>query len=91
METWQAEWNAGDYLCCDESMIFWRGGGEMHVTYQPRKPTQYGMELKTLVCCISGLLLMAEIAEGKVAQALKEYRDRVGESTAVTLRLCKPW
>jgi len=39
----------------------------MHVTYQPRKPTQYGMELKTLVCCISGLLLMAEIAEGKVA------------------------
>ena len=75
MATWQSEWNAGNFLCCDESMIFWRGGGEIHVTYQPRKPCQYGMEIKTLVCSESGLLLIAEIAEGKACQATKEYRD----------------
>ena len=45
------------------------------MTYQPRKPTQYGMEIKMLVCSESGLLLMAEICEGKVCQATKEYRD----------------
>lgn len=33
VNTWQEKWNPGTYLCCDESMIFWRGGGEIHVTY----------------------------------------------------------
>jgi hypothetical protein len=33
------------------------------------------MEIKTLVCSESGLLLIAEIAEGKACQATKEYRD----------------
>lgn len=33
VDTWQEKWNPGNYLCCDESMIFWRGGGEIHVTY----------------------------------------------------------
>lgn len=89
--TWQDKWNPGNYLCCDESMIFWRGGGEVHVTYQPRKPTPYGIELKTMACSESGVMLNAELAEGKARQARKQYRDQVGESTAVTLRLCKPY
>lgn len=78
-------------MCCDESMIFWRGGGEVHVTYMPRKPTQYGVELKTMCCSESGVLLNAEMAEGKEEDAKKGYRDQVGQSTAVTLRMCKPY
>jgi hypothetical protein len=56
-------------------MIFWRGGGEVHVTYMPRKPTQYGVELKTMCCSESGVLLNAEMAEGKLKDAKKQYRD----------------
>ena len=33
VECWRAAWSPGDILCCDESMIFWRGTGEIHVTY----------------------------------------------------------
>ncbi len=78
-------------MCCDESMIFWRGTGEVHVAYQPRKPTKYGIEMKTTACAESGLCVNAELAEGKERDATKEYREEVGQSTAVTLRLCKPW
>lgn len=72
-------------------MIFWRGGGEVQVIYQPRKPTQYGIELKTCCCADSGVMINAELTEGKVRDAEKEYRDQVGQSTAVTLRMAKPW
>lgn len=75
VDTWQDKWNPGNFLCCDESMIFWKGGGEVHVTYQPRKPTPYGVELKTLCCSDSGVLLNAEMAEGKERDAVKKYRD----------------
>lgn len=37
--TWQGAWSPGDYLVCDESMVFWEGTGEVHVTFQARKPT----------------------------------------------------
>ena len=32
-DTWQHAWNPGNYLCCDESMIFWQGTGEVVVIY----------------------------------------------------------
>lgn len=48
------------------------------MTYQPRKPTPYGIELKTMACSDSGVMLNAEIAEGKNVDAEKEYRDQVG-------------
>ncbi len=47
--------------------------------------------MKTCACSDSGLCINAELTEGKVRDAEKEYRDEVGQSTAVTLRLCKPW
>ncbi len=91
VRTWQDHWNPGTYICVDESMIFWRGGGEVLVLYQPRKPTEYGIEMKTAACAESSLCLHAELTEGKVRDAEKEYRDQVGQSTAVTLRLTKLW
>lgn len=38
-KTWQEAWNPGNYLVADECMIFWKGTGEAHVTFQGRKPT----------------------------------------------------
>ncbi len=59
-------------------MIFWRGGGEVLVTYQPYKPTQCGIEMKTSCCADSGVCVNAELTEGKVRDAEKEYRAQVG-------------
>lgn len=78
-------------MVVDENMIFWTGTGEVHVTYLPRKPTPYGIELKSLACGETNILLNAEMVEGKEADASKEYRDHVGATTATTLRLVKPW
>ena len=89
--TWQSAWNPGTMLTMDESMVFWKGTGEVHVTYQPRKPTKYGIELKSMVCSESKIMLKAEMAEGKELDAAKEYRDFLGASPATTLRLAKPY
>lgn len=89
--TWRAAWNPGNYLTVDESMVFWRGTGEVHVTFQPRKPTQYGIELKTMVCSEGKIVLAAEMAEGKELDAAKAYRDVLGASPATTLRLTEPY
>jgi hypothetical protein len=72
-------------------MIFWEGTGEVHVTFQGRKPTQYGIEFKDMACGIAHIMLMIELAEGKDKDALKEYRDAVGATTACTLRLTAPY
>ena len=34
VSTWQDSWNASSYLCVDESMVFWTGKGDMHLTCQ---------------------------------------------------------
>lgn len=90
-DTWQSTWRPGDYIVADETMIHWQGTGEVHMTYQPRKPTPYGLELKTLACGEAKVVLVAELAEGKELDAAKDYREEVGASTATTLRLCRPF
>ncbi len=68
-EAWMEAWSAGNVLTVDESMIFWTGTGEIHVTYIPRKPTPYGIELKGVACADGRILLFVEVCEGKVADA----------------------
>jgi hypothetical protein len=91
VETWLGAWTAGNIITIDESMIHWTGTGEIHVTYLPRKPTPYGIELKVAACASSQILLAAEIVEGKEVDAKKKYRDEIGATTACTLRLTEPW
>ena len=63
VQTWQAAFNAGTVMVCDESMLMWVGTGDVHLTYIPRKPTPLGIMLKT--CCDgnTGILLNAELVE----------------------------
>lgn len=89
--TWRGAWNPCTYLVPDETMIFWTGTGELHMTYLPRKPTPYGIMLKSLCCGDSKIMLAAEVSESKDVMATKEYRDVTGASTATTLRLTKYW
>jgi Transposase IS4 len=72
-------------------MIKWTGKGEMHITIMPRKPCSSGFIFDMMCCSLSNIVLMAQINEGKEKMATKEYRDQVGASTAVTLRMVKPY
>ena len=58
-------WNPCDFLVIDESMLGWSGMGQNELTYLPRKPCDLGIMMKTLCCSDSGIMLRAEIAEGK--------------------------
>ena len=90
-DTWQLAWYPGEYLTVDEHMVFWTGTGEMHITYLARKPTPFGIEIKSVCCSTSNVVLNCDLVEGKHLDALKSWRDEVGATTAVTLRLCEPW
>jgi hypothetical protein len=72
-------------------MIFWTGKGEMVIIYMPRKPTPYGIELKTVACAEGKVMLFAEAVEGKEVDATKKYRDITTATTATTLRMMEAW
>lgn len=88
---WRDAWNPGTYMILDESMIFWVGTGDVHLTLIPRKPTPLGIMLKTIVCGHSGVLLGAEICEAADVMATKEYVSTWGATCATTLRLMSPF
>jgi hypothetical protein len=74
-DTWQNAWSPGEYLTVDEHMVFWTGTGEMHITYLPRKPTPYGVEIKSACCGMSNVVLNLDLVEGKHLDSLKLWRD----------------
>ena len=84
-------WHPGDFLTIDESMIGWSGMGGGELTFLPRKPCDLGIMMKTLVCTVSGIMLRAEIAEGKELMNQKEYVKQWGQTTATTLRVLTPY
>lgn len=88
---WMSAWNPGDYLVIDESMIGWSGVGQNELAYLPRKPCDLGVMLKSMVCSDSGIMLRAEISEGKDIMRTKEYVKEWGQTTATVLRIVKPY
>ena len=54
-----------------------------------RKPTPIGLELHTLCCALSGILVFFEVYEGKTAMETKEFCKEYGKSIALTLRMTK--
>ena len=72
-------------------MVQWEGVSSAHITVILRKPTPLGFEIRTLVCGLSGVLLMMELCEGKDIESLKRLVDDWGKHTAATLRLTEPW
>ena len=89
---WQDAYEPATHIVVDETMLFWTGQGEAHLTYLPRKPTPLGIMFKTLVDGESCVLLNMEPCEGKEVDRRKEFMDTMKrQSTATTLRLAKPW
>ena len=78
-------------LVLDESMVKWMGHGMPGLMVILRKPTPIGLELHTLCCALSGILVWFEIYEGKDAMALKEYNNEYPKSIALTLRMLEPF
>lgn len=84
-------------LTLDESMVKWVGRGMPGQMVVPRKPTPMGLEIHTLCCSISGILVNFEVYEGKEAMEQKEFVNAmtdvgvINKSTALTLRCLKPY
>ena len=78
-------------LVVDESMIQWAAECGAHLTYLPRKPTPLGIGIKCMVDHTSGIMLCADLLEGKGIDNKKEFVTEYGVATATTLRLVAPY
>ena len=78
-------------LVVDESMIQWAAERGAHLTYLPRKPTLFGIGIKCMVDHTSGIMLCADLLEGKGIDNKKEFVAEYGVATATTLRLVAPY
>ena len=81
----------GAVLNPGESMIQWLGKHMPGFMSVGRKPTDKGAEVHTVCCGKSGCMVGGELFEGKERMGGKEFCDQYQKSTALTLRLVKPW
>ena len=88
---WEATWSPGRRIIVDKSIILWGGGGNVHFTWLPRKPTPMGVCMKSATCNSAGVMLRVEVMEGKVVDQKKPFLKGWGTSTGTTLHLVKPW
>jgi hypothetical protein len=72
-------------------MVQWAGATPAHITWLPRKPTPLGFLLWTAVDATAGVLLNAEICEGKNIDSKKPYYETLGHKAAVTRRMMEPF
>lgn len=91
----------GSVLCADESMSsnrtrrhanFHKDGIPQQAKIE-RKPEGVGIEIRTLACSESGVMVQYEIQESKVEMAKKKFFVEVGRlsGTASVLRLTQPF
>lgn len=87
----------GTWLCVDELMSRWYGaegayklGAAQGKVKIQRKPQGVGFMFKCLLDCYSGIMMRLELQEGE-GKGPRDYEDRYGVGTAVTLRLTKGW
>ena len=93
------EWNQnmanaidpGEFITVDESMGGWLGKGMPGLMKVPRKPTDVGRESHTTACAETGVIIHAEIYEGKKLMENKEYIKPHGKNPAKAMRCTKPW
>lgn len=90
--------NPGPTIVIDECMSYYEGMNSKYsangcpgLTKIIRKPLGIGIELKAACDGDTNCLMKLEIQEGALPMRVKEYHDQFGYSTAVTLRLTKPW
>ena len=72
-------------------MIRWLGHGMPGFMCVKRKPTPMGLELHTLCCAKSGILVWFEVFEGAKAMSTKPYNDKHQKHTAQVLRMAEPF
>jgi hypothetical protein len=51
----------GTFIVVDECMSMWHGKDLPHLTYIPRKPEPYGVELKSIAEVDSGVIMGLEV------------------------------
>ena len=95
--TFNAAVSPGWIMTLDESMVKWLGKSMPGLMVVPRKPTPMGLEVHTLCCSLSGVLVNFEVFEGKEAMESREFVNQktdagvINKSTALTLRCLKSY
>lgn len=74
-------------MVIDETMILWTGICSGKLQYIIRKPTPLGILLKSVCDATTGIMLHAELVEGKGVDDLKPWFKEYGATTATTLRV----
>ena len=64
--------------------------GLPHYVAYDQKPGN-DCELKSMACGASGIMLRMELVTAQTGMPMPEFRDQYSHSTALTLRLVKPW
>lgn len=90
-QKWRAAFKPGSVIVIDETMIGWSGVHSGRLQYIIRKPTPLGILLKTLSCGYTGIILAAEVVEGKEVDKLKAWFEEFGHTTSTTLRVTQPY
>lgn len=84
-------WQPGWQLTIDETMVWWTGLSDAHLTYLPRKPTPLGFQMKTLCDSQSHIMLNMEVCEGKDIDRWKPPAPQLGVTAATTIRVTEPF
>jgi hypothetical protein len=61
----RSNYNVGQFLCADESMIKYKGKAIKYVQYMPAKPTKHGIKVFALCCAETGYIYAFYVYTGK--------------------------
>ena len=83
-----------EVIAVDESMSAWRPqstakGGLPNLSFIMRKPEDLGIEFKSAVCPILGIMTFLEIQRGKDDMKKSEYFSEIGATASCGLRAAK--
>ena len=83
----------GPHLCLDESMFVWLGLPLKFPGWKVMKckPHPFGLELKTLACAATKIVLWMEPQEGKEQMKHFPHIDKANKSTGWCLRATEKW
>jgi len=92
-DRWSEAITPGGWLVIDESMVAWLGVLIKMPGWKviKRKPHPFGLEFKTVCCCVTGIMINFEAQEGKDIMKHARHIKLLNKSTAWVMRLMEPW
>jgi hypothetical protein len=91
-QNFQANWNASEFLCVDESMISYNSKFCAFKQYLPLKPITHGIKVWCLCCSVTKFVLNWEVYVGAENERLQKLPlHACGSGAGVVTRLTQGW